>query len=89
MRRFHILTIILILPCLCSCSPDSGSEQGTERGRMVRQNERPNVLLIVADDLGYSDLGVFGGEINTPNLDALAHAGILPDYNAPYATSTD
>lgn len=36
---------------------------------------RPNILLIVADDLGYSDLGVFGGEINTPNLDALAGAG--------------
>jgi len=32
---------------------------------------RPNVLLIVADDLGFSDLGAFGGEISTPNLDAL------------------
>ena len=30
-------------------------------------SERPNILLIVADDLGYSDLGIFGGEINTPN----------------------
>ena len=38
--------------------------------------ERPNILLIVADDLGYSDLGVFGGEINTPNLDALAREGV-------------
>ena len=38
--------------------------------------ERPNILLIVADDLGYSDLGVFGSEINTPNLDALAKEGI-------------
>lgn len=33
---------------------------------------RPNLLLIVADDLGYSDIGAFGGEIPTPNLDALA-----------------
>ena len=32
-------------------------------------SERPNVLLIVADDLGYADLGVFGSEIETPNLD--------------------
>jgi arylsulfatase len=38
---------------------------------------RPNILLIVADDLGYSDLGVLGGEIRTPNLDALAHSGLL------------
>lgn len=36
---------------------------------------RPNVLLIVADDLGYSDIGVFGGEIATPNLDQLARSG--------------
>jgi len=36
---------------------------------------RPNILLIVADDLGYSDLGVYGGEIQTPNLDQLANNG--------------
>jgi arylsulfatase len=41
------------------------------------QTERPNVLLIVADDLGYSDLGVYGGEIETPNLDALAESGLM------------
>ena len=39
-------------------------------------SERPNIILIVADDLGYSDLGSFGGEINTPNLDALAREGV-------------
>ncbi|MCK5447801.1 MAG: sulfatase-like hydrolase/transferase, partial [Gemmatimonadetes bacterium] len=37
---------------------------------------RPNVLLIVADDLGYSDIGAFGGEIETPTLDALASEGV-------------
>jgi arylsulfatase len=35
------------------------------------------VLLIVADDLGYSDVGAFGGEIATPNIDGLARAGVL------------
>ncbi|WP_435169078.1 arylsulfatase [Falsirhodobacter sp. 1013] len=39
--------------------------------------ERPNLLLIVADDLGYADTGPFGGEIATPNLDALAGEGVL------------
>ena len=37
---------------------------------------RPNFLIIVADDLGYSDTGAFGGEIDTPNLDAIAARGL-------------
>ncbi len=44
---------------------------------------RPNVLLILADDLGYSDLGAFGGEIRTPALDALAAEGrLLTDHHS-------
>ena len=38
--------------------------------------QRPNILLIVADDAGYADIGSFGGEIHTPNLDALAAVGV-------------
>lgn len=37
---------------------------------------RPNIVFILADDLGYSDLGCYGGEIETPNLDALAGGGV-------------
>jgi arylsulfatase A-like enzyme len=39
--------------------------------------DRPNFLFIVADDLGYADLGVYGGGIRTPNIDALAVDGVL------------
>ncbi len=38
--------------------------------------DKPNILLIVADDLGWSDLGCYGGEIQTPNIDALAANGL-------------
>ena len=41
------------------------------------KDTRPNILLIVADDLGFTDLGAFGGEISTPNIDELASQGIL------------
>ncbi|MBP8235197.1 MAG: sulfatase-like hydrolase/transferase, partial [Rhizorhabdus sp.] len=51
-------------------------------------SQRPNVLLIVADDLGFSDLGCFGGEIATPRLDALARAGMrFTDFHSAPACS--
>ncbi len=40
-------------------------------------DSRPNILLIVVDDMGYSDIAPFGGEIDTPNLSALAESGML------------
>src|ERR1700756_3145722 len=47
--------------------------------------KRPNFLVIVADDLGFSDIGAFGGEINTPNLDRLPHPRVRlpPFYSGP------
>jgi arylsulfatase A-like enzyme len=49
---------------------------------------RPNFLVIVADDLGFSDIGAFGGEINTPNLDRLAYAGCrFTDFHSAPACS--
>ncbi|MBL6764679.1 MAG: arylsulfatase [Verrucomicrobiae bacterium] len=38
--------------------------------------DRPNIVLIMSDDMGYSDLGCFGGEIDTPSLDSLAAGGL-------------
>ncbi len=55
--------LILLLIIAASCSTNS-------------QQERPNVLLILVDDMGYSDIGCYGGEIETPNLDKLAAEGL-------------
>ena len=40
------------------------------------QTERPNIIVIIADDMGYSDISPFGGEIPTPNLQAMAEQGV-------------
>ncbi|MDP3471914.1 MAG: sulfatase-like hydrolase/transferase, partial [Algoriphagus sp.] len=38
--------------------------------------DQPNIVLILADDLGWSDIGAYGSEVETPNLDWLAQNGI-------------
>lgn len=52
--------------------------------------KRPNILLIVADDLGYTDLGAYGAEISTPNLDKLASGGVKMTgfYASPFCSPT-
>lgn len=54
------------------------------------QARKPNILLIVADDLGFTDLGAFGSEIPTPTLDSLAQSGIVLTnfYTAPACSPT-
>jgi arylsulfatase A-like enzyme len=52
--------------------------------------KRPNFVVILADDMGYSDLGCYGGEIETPNIDSLADDGLRfrQFYNCSRCTST-
>src|SRR4028118_1968200 len=52
-------------------------------GAVHAESPRPNVVLILADDLGYSDIGAYGGEIATPNLDRLPPRGgrVTPVHN--------
>lgn len=81
---FSNLSIALLSIYLTGCNDDD------QTSATVTQKQKPNVLFIMADDLGYSDLGAFGGEIHTPNLDALANQGrILTDYHtAPTCSPT-
>jgi arylsulfatase len=71
MKRILILGLIVALGIgaqSCQQPQETAEDQVAEA--------RPNILLIVADDLGYSDIGAFGGEIATPALDALAEQGV-------------
>ena len=81
MRTLHGIILAAGLLGLSACTEQSASNDA---------DARPNILLIIADDLGYSDLGVFGGEISTPNLDALAGAGrMLTNFHvAPTCSPT-
>jgi arylsulfatase A-like enzyme len=68
--------IAVVIACLATRSAVS---QDRPRGAA-----RPNIVIIVADDMGYSDAGCFGGEIATPNIDRLAQEGMrfTQFYNA-------
>ncbi|MCH1413572.1 MAG: sulfatase-like hydrolase/transferase, partial [Glaciecola sp.] len=52
--------------------------------------KRPNILLITVDDMGYSDLGAFGGEIATPNIDSIIETGVMLTnfHSAPSCSPT-
>ena len=63
----HGLSVVLIAGCGPPPSPPPGE---------AAADPRPNVVLIVADDMGYNELGAWGSEIETPHLDALAFAGL-------------
>lgn len=80
------ISIALFSFYLAGCNESNHKENNSN----TAEQQKPNVLFIMADDLGYSDLGAFGGEIHTPNLDALTNEGrILTDYHtAPTCSPT-
>lgn len=82
MRKAYIAITSLLSPWLC-----------LEAGAVNKRNadtSRPNVIIILADDLGYGDLGCYGAQgVSTPHVDALASQGIrFTDAHAVAATST-
>jgi len=50
---------------------------GSARASGATSGKRPNIVLILVDDMGFADLGIMGSEIRTPNIDRLARGGVL------------
>ncbi len=63
---------------------------GCGAGILAGEAARPNIVLIMADDMGYSDIGCYGGEVRTPHLDRLAEQGLrfTQFYNCAKCTTT-
>jgi arylsulfatase len=68
-HRIKRLTAGTVALCCCFSAAQATAER---ESRQVR----PNILFILVDDMGYSDLGCYGGEIETPNIDSLAENGL-------------
>lgn len=69
-------------------APHSSSFCFTSPCFALIMGKRPNFLVVVADDLGFSDVGCFGGEIRTPNIDQIANEGLrFTDFHAAAACS--
>jgi len=66
-----MLYLIVVVHLLSGCKVPKSTSQ-------VSKNAKPNIIYILADDLGYGELGVYGQQkIETPNIDALAHSGMM------------
>ena len=62
-----------------------GASAAALAGGAATAAKQPNIILIMVDDMGYSDVGCYGGEIPTPNIDRLAKSGVR--YTQFYSTA--
>jgi len=69
----------IVFTAVLLCATETGASAEKQEARpagATGTSRRPNIVLILGDDLGFADMGAFGSEIKTPNLDALAKGGV-------------
>ncbi len=84
MKKIISLSVVPVLILFLGVCTQKAEQELEEENVAVEQDtndrkvkdSRPNILLVVVDDMGFSDVGAFGSEIRTPNIDAIAESGI-------------
>lgn len=95
MKAYSVISLFIASLILVACTSDQGNEQRSEAEHSSAasqttstsasaETERPNFLIVMADDLGFTDIGVFGSEIRTPTIDELASESL--SFNQFYAS---
>ncbi len=78
-RLFHLFTLLILFFSSC--------REKEQNNRSENESKKPNIIYIMADDLGYGDLGIYGqNKIKTPRLDQMAQEGMM--FTQHYAGST-
>lgn len=92
MKKFNSNTSLgLVFLMFFACSQEdktvvNATSNEQIQSTQINSEERPNVLLIVVDDMAFNDLGIYGGNINTPNIDKLVREGVA--FTSFYAAPT-
>ncbi len=89
-RLFARLCFLVLAVTISSTCSDREANPSTQHLPGQNQTARPNIVLLLFDDAGYSDMSAFGGEIQTPNVERIAREGITVKrfYNAARCSPT-
>jgi len=89
--QFVYWTFSLVLALAAYCTSASPGQDGAAQTPVNHPRDaRPNIILVLFDDVGYSDMSALGGEIHTPTVDQVAREGTIVDrfYTTPWCSPT-
>src|SRR6185437_14442033 len=82
MRRHITFLVVFLLGCTAHSVAAQAQDQGTAQGQAGSGGNKPNIVFILVDNVGWGDFGCYGGVTPTPRIDKLASEGIrFLNYN--------